>query len=303
LTVIRHALQHRVTCTNSGGRKRSIVQSGAVLLAVVDHPGDQFYQLGGTILRTVTILLIFVDDHPAKAGDGITIGGIRIRQRHLGVGGDLDIGGCGYAGDAGGDEIPRFILHFGVRHIVLDSIGQLDIANGAGRLIDQAGNTFVTLATETGGPVNGRAVTDFRIPFIANFREIGRKDIRGTAAVGTMRDNDRRRGEFHTLVDSSDAFIVPFSDLTQEDIGQDPGSEHQRVLYVGQVVAQYYRAGRYRDVNGGSAECGILLAIHGSVGSTEVHGLGGELGDPGARTYGLVVDLETIGLAVLGELF
>ena len=48
----------------------------------------------------------------------------------------------------GRDEIARRVFYVGIRHLVLLGVGQFHIADGAGQLLDLAGDAFVALAAE-----------------------------------------------------------------------------------------------------------------------------------------------------------
>src|SRR5258708_16026964 len=203
------------------------------------YPGDQLQQFSSSFLRTVVILLFFVDQHPGETGDGVAISCFRIGEGYFRIRRNGDIrSGC-YAGDAGGNEITGFVLNFGIGHGILDGISQLDVPDSARSLFDQAGNTFVPFSTQAYAPVDGRTFPYFGAPFFAYFGKISREDIRGTATIGTVSDHDSRSGKLGGFVDGGDLGIGPFGDLSQKDIAQHSRAQLRVILSFRQVLPQY----------------------------------------------------------------
>ena len=57
------------------------------------------------------------------------------------------------------------ILHLRVRHLVLDRINQLDVAERARRLLDLPGDAFIPFSADTSRPVYRGICPDLLFPF------------------------------------------------------------------------------------------------------------------------------------------
>src|SRR6185503_17356526 len=110
------------------------------------------------------------------------------------------------------DETAAFIAYAGIAHFVLDGISQLDIADGAGRLLDKAGYALVALAAQPGRPVDRRAFSRPTGPLSADFCEVGGEYIGCAASVRPVGDENSCAGQRNTGIDVNEPRIVPFSD-------------------------------------------------------------------------------------------
>ena len=72
--------------------------------------------------------------------------------------------------------------------MVLLGIGIFDIADGAGDLRHIAGNAFIALGADAGGPVDRGVGADIVLPVSADAAEIGGELEGGARTVRTMHD-------------------------------------------------------------------------------------------------------------------
>src|SRR3989442_1413376 len=203
--------------------------------------------------------------------------------------------------DARLDERPRGITNRRRGEVVLDGVGQLDVAEGAGRVLDLAGHALVPLAAEPHGPVHGGSAADLLVPLLADLREVIDPDVRGAAAIGPVHHQDRLVRQRDARVHRGDLRVVPLRDPAQEDVGQDVRCEAElRVAW--QVVRRHDGAEDRRDMQEVAGRPSELVVGHRAVGRAEVHGACGDLPDPAAATDGLIVEAGTlIDLRVLVE--
>ncbi len=96
------------------------------------------------------------DQQPGEARDRVGIlargvgDGDAIVGRHL-----LDAGGrFGYAVDIALHPVAGRVLHVSEGDLVLHGVDQLDVADGAGHLANQAGDTLIAFAADADGPRN-----------------------------------------------------------------------------------------------------------------------------------------------------
>ena len=111
--------------------------------------------------------------------------------------------------------------------VVLLGIGIFDIADRTGDLRHIAGNAFIALGADAGGPVNGGVRTDIGLPGRADARQVGGEDEGGARTVRTMHDADGLARQVDAGVQLLDRRIVPAGDLALVDGGQGrrrPGS-------------------------------------------------------------------------------
>src|SRR5882724_672408 len=125
------------------------------------------------------------------------------------------------------DEVARGVLHLAIGHLVLNRVNQFNVSHRIRGLLDQTRNAFVALATKTHRPVDGCALADFVFPIDANFRQVVRPDIGGSAAIRPMNYDDIVRREIHTLVDVRNGGIVPLGNISQKDSRKGLGGKIQ----------------------------------------------------------------------------
>ena len=151
-------------------------------------------------------------------------------------------------------------------------VGQFDVADGAGGLLDLAGDAGVALAAQSDRPVDGGVLADLRLPVGAHAREEVGEDEARAAAIRTVDDDDVDRGKLDSGVLAGDRGVIPLGDLAEEDVGDGRAIELERGA-AGQVVADDDRTGDRRDVQEGPGGLGQVLVGHRAVGGAEVHGL------------------------------
>src|SRR3546814_7715011 len=102
----------------------------------------------------------------------------------------LGIGPVG-AGGRGGEglvarlhEVAGGLLQAGERQLVLQRVGQFDVADAAVDLPDIGGHALDALAAHAGGPLDRGAFADLRLPFGADLRQVVDEVDGGAGAVG-----------------------------------------------------------------------------------------------------------------------
>src|SRR6266404_2167874 len=277
--------------------QRSVVQGWSGLLPVVHRPPEELEQR----VAFHGVLLVLVDEQVGEGRDGPCVLAVGVGDRdaivvrHLRLG-----GGCGDGFQRGLDEGTRLVLQLRDRELVLVRVRQLDVADAAFRLLDDAGDAFVPLAAQPGGPIHALSRARARLPLGRHLGQVVGEDRGGARAVAAVGYDDLQVRKLRALVLRRDRRIVPLGDLAQEDAGHGLRRELQ-VLHARRVVDDDHRAHHRRDVlDAGRLQ--QLLAAHGSVGSAEVHRLLGDLLDAAARADRLVVDLHArVRLVVLAE--
>ena len=82
------------------------------------------------------------------------------------------------------------ILHIGVGHLVLNRINQLDVTEGARRLLDLPATPSLPLPPSPTGQFTDVFVADLLFPFRADLAQVIGPDIGRAAAIRTMDDHD-----------------------------------------------------------------------------------------------------------------
>ena len=120
---------------------------------------------------------VFGNDEEGEGGDGISVAGAggwvhdglpRVLASWFSEA--IDGGGCALRGRL--HVVAGLILRCCDGKIILLGIGQLHVADGAGRLAKLAGDAFAALAAVAGGPVDLRALADLGCPVRADGGEI-----------------------------------------------------------------------------------------------------------------------------------
>src|SRR6185369_8599129 len=194
------------------------------------------------------------------------------------------------------------VLQGSKRELVLECVCQLDIPYGVLCGLDLPCNPFVALAAEADRPLDRGALADFLRPFAVHTRKVIGEDAGRAAAVGAMDDHDRLVREVHTGVVIGNPLVVPLGDLAEEDVRDILGVEFEPFGYSGKVVGNDNCSHDRRYVQQ-FARSGFQLFIGKElVGSAEINGLGGDLLDPAAAAYGLVVEFHAgVDLGVFAE--
>src|SRR5207247_3519384 len=172
-------------------------------------------------------------------------------------------------------------------------IGQLDIADGAGGLLDGRRYGGVSGRALANRPGYGLALPDLARPVRAHRRQVVGKDVGRAATVRTVDDADVLVGQTEAAVVSLQRGVIPFFDLAQEDPRN--GVRRQLELAVRdtrQVVRQRFRAERARELDH------LVTAAHGigfgalerHVTGAKIHRLLRQLLNAGAGAHRLVVD-------------
>src|SRR5208337_1679953 len=140
------------------------------------------------------------------------------------------------------------VLDFAEADLVLQSIDQLHIADGAGQLAYQAGHSLIALATHAYRP-GGRTPLAWSVgPLLADLAQVVGKDEGGAAAIGAVNDDDLLVGQFDAGVVLGDAAVVPVGYLAQIDVGQHIAAEFE-VVDAGDVEDRHHRAKHCGNVN------------------------------------------------------
>ena len=277
------------------------MQVTGVLLAIRDQPVKEIDR--GRALRLVGLIL--VQHEPAVAADrGAVLAG-RVDDGELtrrGAG-ELLRGRC-RARRAGEHEDAILVLEPGLRHVCLQDIGELDIADGAGGLLDGRRYGGVSGRALANRPGYGLALPDLARPVRAHRRQEVGKDVGGAATVRTVDDADVLVWQTEAAVVSLQRGVIPFFDLAQED----PGNGFRRQLELAvrdtlQVVRERFSAERASELDD------LVTATHGisfgaferHIAGAKVHRLLRQLLNAGARADGLVIDRDLAEPLVVGK--
>ena len=174
------------------------------------------------------VVLILVEQHPGEGGDGVgrfaggvgdpnaQVGRIGTRQ---GFGRKLGAGQRGLAGlVARSNELAGLVLEDGHRLFGGNGVAVLDVAEGAGSLLDGGSDAVVLRRLhEALRPLHGRALTDGALERRAHRAQVVGEHVGGAAGIGAGHDRDVLVGELDAGVGGGDFRIVPLSDRAHED--------------------------------------------------------------------------------------
>src|SRR5581483_2877904 len=227
-------------------RDRLEEQLRPVGLPLRDRPEEELPEVGG--LRAVRR-----DDH-------VRVGGDRIRERELlrriddreGVRRVRLLVARGRREDALEARrrvLAGLVLHREVAQVVVERVGDVDVADRAGRLRDAACDAGAAALPGADGPVDGDAGAVLRLPRRARGRQEVGEVVGRARVVRAVDDRDLRARQADALVQPLDRRIVPLRDLAYEDLRQGCAVHVQQVLHAGQVVDDGGRGERPRDLN------------------------------------------------------
>ncbi len=189
-----------------------------------------------------------------------------------------------------------------MRDLVLECVDQLDVADGARRLLDQSGNAFVALAADADRPVDRGGHADRLLVVGRDLGKIIAPDVARARTVAAVHDGDVLARKVDAGIDGLDGRVVPLRDLAEEDIGEDLAGEAEVAAHAGNVVDGDDAAQDGREVRDAEAGRRDLLVGHRAVGGAEEDRTGAELADAAARADGLIVDLHVrVQLVVVAE--
>ena len=218
------SISFKTRCLHILGQ-RCVVEILGHVFALGFRPFQELDQL----LALGRILLLLIDEQPGGARDRVRVLARRIRHRETKVGRDVGSRECGRDGfQRRLDEITRRIFQIGIRHLVLQGVDQLDVADRIGSLFDLSGDAFVAFATEAGRPAHRGVVADLRFPFRADLAQVIGEDVGRAAAVGAMHHDDVCIGQVHAGIHRRDLRVVPFRDLAQVNVGDRSGRRASR---------------------------------------------------------------------------
>ena len=128
--------------------------------------------------------MVLVEHQPAEAADGGAGPAGSVHDREL-RGADRQelAGGCRRTLGAGDHEVAVMVAKRRLAHVGLDDVGELDIADRPGRLLDGGGDRLVALGALAHGPGNGLRFTDLALPVRAYGRQIVGEDVGRPAAI------------------------------------------------------------------------------------------------------------------------
>src|SRR5262249_46325808 len=173
---------------------------------------------------------------PGEAGDGVRVLAGGVGDRHAVVGRHLDTGG-GRRGavDARVHPVAVLVLQSGHGELLLDGVGELDVAGRARGALYEPGGAVVALAAETHRPVHAGPRADLALELRRDLGEVVGEDRVGARAVRAASDDDALLGQLHARVVGDDRRVVPLGDLPEEDVGERLAGEAE-VLHAGRVV-------------------------------------------------------------------
>src|SRR5271166_5189721 len=283
------------------GWQGHVAVRGGVGLSGVGEPvehGDQDLPAG-------LVRLAGVDQRPAVPADRVAGGAGLVDDGEAGRG---DAGFPGGVGGDGlgrwGDVVPGLVADGGERQQQALGVRLLDVADGERGAVHRRGHPGVAFFAVPGRPGQRRAGADSGGPGRVDTGQVVAEDVGGAAAVGAVRDGDRRVREGGAGVEGGDGRVVPAGDLPEED-----GCEHRARQVQPGACREAEVAGRPFAAQGdghlphrASAGGCLLAGGHGDVGGAEVDLPGAERGDARAAAYRGVADGHTrVLLLVPGE--
>src|SRR5699024_9731760 len=137
----------------------------------------------------------------------------------------VEVGGAGPVRGGGGGREARFagldpvagrVLQRGVGHIVLQGVGQFDIADRAVDLLHVRSRAFVALAADALGPLQLGAFTDPALPLRVHLGQVVAEVEGGAGAIGAVDDADFGGRQVDVGVEPGDCRIIPGGDIAHE---------------------------------------------------------------------------------------
>ena len=280
---------------DQGIRQGHVIQFLGGLATVLVGPVEElqhFVALLGLVLH-----LVHQDEGGAGDRPGILA---RLVGQDFAERGLAPVGACGSGleGDVVRDhEIAGDVLQNRVSHLVLLGVGIFHIANRTGQTLDEGGHALVALAAETNRPLRRGAGTDLGLPLVIDLGQVVGEDEGGAGTIGATDHADVGSGQRQLGIQVGNRFVIPLGDLAQIDVGQHGAGQLQLTrLDAGQIDHRHNPA----DHRGELLQAVLFQVFDRKrhVGSTEIHGLGGDLLDPAAGADRLVVDLVAGGFLV-----
>ena len=243
----------------------------------------------------ILVLRVLVEKDPGKRGDRICARARRVRNRHAEIFGHGRHGASGsrcHRFDVGVDELATLVLHGAVRDLVLERVHQLDVAERARRLRDEAGHAFVAFAADADRPVQRRVGADFLFPLSRDLRQIVGPHKRRPRTVRPVHDRDAARRQGDACVDLRERRIVPLGDLAEEDVGEDRPRELDLCAQSFDVIDGHDGAEDGGEVRNRPGRLREHVVRHRLVACAEENRALEQLADAAARSDGLIVDLH-----------
>jgi hypothetical protein len=101
------------------------------------------------------------------------------------------------------------VLQLGVGDVVLLGIGELDVTDRVGDLLDGCRDALIALAALAYRPVDRGADAERSLPRRRHLGQIGGEDAGRARRIGAVDRRDRRVRQLHVLVQPHDLRIVP----------------------------------------------------------------------------------------------
>ena len=162
-------------------------------------------------------------------------------------------------------------------------VAVLDVADRAGRLLNERGDTFVALSAGANRPGHRLIGSDLIGEILTDGRKMLREDERCAASVRPESHVDRQIWQFHVRIVLGDGRIAPLGDLSEEDA--DIGIARELEFRdARQVVGNHDAARRGWDHHHSLLHLGDFLVTHGGIAGREIDRALGELLDAGAGT-------------------
>src|SRR5690606_35236318 len=140
----------------------------------------------GAALR---ILRLLVHQDEVGGGDRPGVGAAGVGDDQVEVLDAAPVGGRGGRGERVGvrrDEVAGGVPEQGVGHVVLQRVGELDVADRAFDLLHVRGDALVALAADAVGPLHRLAFADGRLPGRADLGQVVGEVEGGAGAVGAL---------------------------------------------------------------------------------------------------------------------
>ena len=221
LPVVGHLFQVFETDFHSlFGQRRVVHGRGGLLDRVAQDVFHQAYRALGLRQAASAVVLLFVDDQPGEAADGVCAWRVGIGDGTAGVLRDFPCGGRDAFGGRG-YHFAALVAHVGIGDFLCKGIFRPDVADGVRSLCDDAGHARVAFGGLAHGEVHCLPAAIGVFPRFAHFREVIGEDERRAAAVRAVGLYDVLGGQRGLRVQFFQARVVPLRDFAAEDVGND----------------------------------------------------------------------------------
>ena len=163
-------------------------------------------------------------------------------------------------------------------------------------MTNHPGNALIAFSAQSNRPFHGGSFTDPAAPIGADFRQIVRPNIGGSAAIGAVNHYNGLIRKGSTRIGLRNCWIVPGRDFPKVDASNNIGCELKFPFKSWNIVSGNDSAQHGREVKHSCSplllEGRDLLVFHWPVAGSEVNRSSGYLRDSATAADGLVIDLN-----------